>query len=95
MNPFNFIKLMMTDVCTYGNFYAYIKLGKDGKPGRIATNEGYLTRPLISTDGELFYQTTYMGNPCGLKYPSSIKGMSKVGTEGLSPIASVRVQLEQ
>lgn len=96
MNPFNFIKLMMTDVCTYGNFYAYIKLGKDGKPEELLPMKASLTRPLISTDGELFYQTTYMGKPVAL-YPSEvihIKGMSKNGIEGLSPIASVRVQLE-
>lgn len=95
MTPFNFVKLMMTDVLINGNAYALIVRNKSGEIEELLPLTAGETHPLIH-EGNLYYQTNINGE---LTYLHSdevvhLKGMSLDGLTGLSPIQTIRVQLE-
>lgn len=94
MSPFTFIKLLITDLCLHGNFYAFIHRNNSGEVEELIPLTSTLTRPFIK-DGELFYQTLYNSKNITLYSDEVIhvKGMSVDGLVGLSPIESVRNQM--
>lgn len=94
MSPFTFIKLLITDLCLHGNFYAFIHRNNNGEVEELIPLTSTLTQPFIK-DGELFYQTLYNSKNITLYSDEVIhvKGMSVDGLVGLSPIESVRNQM--
>ncbi len=97
MTPFTFIKCLVTDVCINGNFYAYVVRDNYGKIQELIPLTSQLTAPVIdSKSGDIFYKTNYRGENIHLYSDEviHIKGMSKNGVIGLSPIEAIRVQLE-
>ncbi|WP_051221016.1 phage portal protein [Eremococcus coleocola] len=97
MTPYTFLKLLVTDVCTWGNFYALIEFNNKGNVKELKPLVASITRPVIDVDtGNLYYQTTVDGDS-QLYYSSEIihiKGMTTDGIIGMSPIDAVRLQLE-
>lgn len=97
MSPFDFIKLIVTDVCVYGNSYTRIVYDEKGNLVSLLPLETAITRPVLDkSTGKLWYVT---GTDNGQKaYPASeiihVKGASKNGIVGMSPLDSIRVQLE-
>ena len=94
MSPFTFIKLLVTDLCLHGNFYAFIHRDNNGEIKELIPLTSVMTHPFIDK-GNLFYQTTYNDKNLTLFEDEvlHIKGMSIDGLVGLSPIESVRNQM--
>lgn len=95
MTPFTFIKLMMTDVLSHGNAYALIVRDKEGQVQKLLPLTSTITYPYVY-NGKLYYLTNIDGK--NFYFHSNevihIKGMSSDGLTGLSPIQSIRMQLE-
>lgn len=96
MTPFTFMKCLVTDVCIHGNFYAYIERDKYGKIVQILPLTSSITHPVIDGKGDLYYKTYFQGKNVTLFADDviHIKGMSRDGIIGLSPIQAIRLQLE-
>ena len=95
MTPFGFIKLMMTDVLIHGNAYALIVREKSGEIREVLPMTSTITMPYMHK-GKLYYMTNIDGKNVYFHADEviHIKGMSTDGLTGLSPIQSVRLQLE-
>lgn len=95
MTPYTFLKLMVTDMCIHGNFYALIEYGKDGRIAQLLPLTASTTYPFIEK-GELYYQTVVDGKTRVLYDDEVIhvKAMSLDGIVGMPPIQAVRTQLE-
>lgn len=97
MTPFTFMKLAVTDLLIHGNFYALIEYGERGNVEQLIPLTSTLTRPIVDDrTGQLFYHTVYRGKNIVL-YPDEVihlKGMSYDGILGVSPIHSVKTELE-
>lgn len=95
MTPFTFIKLMMTDVLTHGNAYALIVRNKQGEIEELLPLTSTFTRPYMH-NGKLYYLTNIDGENKRFFADEIVhlKGMSVDGLTGLSPIQSMRLQLE-
>lgn len=98
MSPFTFLKLAITDLMIHGNFYAHIRYDKrtGSKIEELIPLTSNVTRPRLNDNGDLFYQTVYKGKQVVL-FPDEVihlKGMSKDGLVGMSPIESVREHIE-
>lgn len=98
MSPFTFLKLAITDLMIHGNFYAYIRCDKKTgtKIEELIPLTPNVTHPLLDKKGNLFYQTTFNGKDITLFADEVIhlKGMSKDGITGMSPIEAVREHIE-
>lgn len=95
MTPYTFMKLAVTDLLIHGNFYALIAYGKNGEIEELLPLTSSLTTPIVD-NGRLFYQTYYRGET-KILYPDEVihlKGMSYDGIIGMSPIHSVKTELE-
>ena len=95
MTPFTFVKLMMTDVLMHGNAYALIVRDAKGKIQEILPLTSTITQPYMHK-GKLYYMTNIDGKNVYFHSDEIVhlKGMSTDGLTGLSPIQSVRMQLE-
>ena len=96
MTPFTFLKLIVTDLSIWGNSYTLIAFNKDGGIDELIPLTASFTKPVLATNGDLYYQTNYKGKNVTLHADEvlHIKGMSTNGIEGIAPIESVRVQIE-
>ncbi|MBK0347888.1 phage portal protein [Aerococcaceae bacterium zg-ZJ1578] len=97
MTPFTFMKLAVTDLLIHGNFYALISYADNGDVKELIPLTSTLTYPVVDkATGDLFYQTFYRGETITLYADEVIhlKGMSVDGIRGISPIHSVRTELE-
>ena len=95
MSPFTFNKLIMTDVLMHGNAYIFISRDKDGQIKELIPLTSTLTHPVMHK-GKLYYVTKYDGKDISLHSDevAHIKGMSRDGITGMSPIQAMRMQLE-
>ena len=60
MNPFNWKKLVLTDLLTHGNHYSLIAFGSDGQVQELIPLSAAVTKVYQdSNTGKLFYRTTY------------------------------------
>lgn len=97
MTPFDLIKLTVTDVCIYGNSYTRIIYDDKGELMSLIPLDASVTRPVLDRDtGELWYATSSKN---GQKLYHSheiihIKGASRDGIVGMSPLDAMRIQLE-
>lgn len=96
MTPFTFMKLLVTDVCIHGNFYAYILRDENGYVEELVPLISSVTHPMMDERDDLYYQTNRKGKNVIIASEDvlHIKGMTIDGIVGLSPIQAVRVQLE-
>lgn len=96
MTPFTFMKLLVTDVCIHGNFYAYILRDENGYVEELVPLISSVTQPMMDDRDDLYYQTNRKGKNVIIASEDvlHIKGMTIDGIVGLSPIQAVRVQLE-
>ena len=96
MSPFIFMKHLMTDVLRHGNFYALIAYDEKGQIKELLPLSPTETHPVWSQDGMLFYQTNHKGKNTLLFSDEviHIRGMTNDGVTGISPIESIRTQLE-
>lgn len=97
MSPFDLIKLIVTDVCIYGNSYTRIEITNDGDLLRLAPLSAEMTMPVFDkTTKTLWYVTTINNQRVVLHNQEvvHIKGVSRDGIVGMSPLDSMRIQLE-
>lgn len=96
MTPFTFLKLLITDLSIWGNFYCLIAFNGDGGIDELIPLTASVTQPVLSKNGDLYYQTNYRGKNITLFADEvlHVKGMSLDGIKGISPIDSVKTQLE-
>lgn len=94
MSPYVFLKLLMTDVCLHGNFYAFINRNVKGEIEELLPLTSTKTKPVVR-DGCLFYQTLYKNKDIMLFDDEviHIKGLSMDGLVGISPIEAIKKQL--
>lgn len=96
MNPFVFKKLIITDICTYGNHYSYISFDKRGEIDELIPLDPSTTQVVVDRKTrEYGYQTTYKEQPITF-LPHEIfhiKALSKDGIVGISPLQSIREQM--
>lgn len=95
MTPFTLIKLLMTDVLSHGNAYALIVRDEQGEIQKLLPLTSTFTSPYVHK-GKLYYMTNIDGKYVYFHANEviHIKGMSTDGLTGLSPIQSIRLQLE-
>lgn len=60
MVPFNFKKLLMSWLVTWGNAYAWMPARPTSDRREIFVLPSYMTMPYYGPDGDLWYQTTFM-----------------------------------
>ena len=97
MTPFTWKKLVLTDLLTYGNHYSLIAFGSDGQVQELIPLNASVTDVFQdSNTGKLFYRTTYNNETVDfLDYEIfHVKGMSKDGIKGLSPIFTLKDNIE-
>lgn len=97
MTPFTWKKLVLTDLLTYGNHYSLIAFGSDGQVQELIPLNASVTDVFQdSNTGKLFYRTTYHNETVDfLDYEVfHCKGMSKDGITGLSPIFTLKDNIE-
>lgn len=64
MNPFVYKKLIITDICTYGNHFSYISFDKRGEIDELIPLDPSNTQVVVDRKTrEYGYQTTYKNNP--------------------------------
>lgn len=97
MNPFTWKKLVLTDLLTHGNHYSLIAFGSDGQVQELIPLPAAATKVYQdSNTGKLFYRTTYHNETKDLlDYEVfHVKNMSKDGIEGVSPIFTLKENIE-
>ncbi|MBP1040373.1 phage portal protein [Vagococcus sp. BWB3-3] len=98
MNTSDYIKLLMVDCLISGQHFSLIAFDEDGEIEKLLPLSSS-TKPVISSDGKLYYQTT-LKNKVRTFYPWEIihiKGFTRDGINGLSPIQVIadRVQANE
>lgn len=96
MNPFVYKKLIVTDVCTYGNHYSYISFNKKGEIEELIPLDPSTVQVVIDRKTrEYGYQATFKEqNAVFLPHEIfHIKALSKDGIVGISPLQSIREQM--
>ena len=97
MSPFTWKKLVLTDLLTYGNHYSLIAFGSDGQVQELIPLNASATDVFQdSNTGKLFYRTTRNNETVDfLDYEIfHVKGMSKDGIKGISPILTLKDNIE-
>ena len=97
MNPFNWKKLVLTDLLTYGNHYSLIAFGSDGQVQELIPLNAAATKVYQdSNTNEIFYRTTHHNETKDLlNYEVfHVRNMSKDGIEGISPILTLKDNIE-
>ena len=97
MTPFTWKKLVLTDLLTYGNHYSLIAFGSDGQVQELIPLNASATDVFQdSNTGKLFYRTTRNNETVDfLDYEIfHVKGMSKDGIKGISPILTLKDNIE-
>ena len=97
MNPFNWKKLVLTDLLTYGNHYSLIAFGSDGQVQELIPLNAAATKVYQdSNTNEIFYRTTHHNETKDLlNYEVfHVRNMSKDGIEGISPILTLKENIE-
>ena len=96
MNPFTFKKTLMVDVLTQGNAYALIEYDEQGKPRVMHPLTSHMTSYIVDEKtGVSGYRTKWRNNDILLQDYEvfHIKALGN-GYEGVSPIESVKLQIE-
>ena len=97
MTPFTWKKLCLTDLLTYGNHYSLIAFGSDGQVQELIPLNASATDVFQdSNTGKLFYRTTYNNETVDfLDYEIfNVKGLSTNGIKGISPILTLKDNIE-
>lgn len=97
MAPFVFKKLMMVDLCLNGNFYALKQYNGKGEITALYPLTGTNTKVMINQNtGYFFYQTMFRNKLINLEPYEviHIKGFSRNGIEGISPIQVIADQVK-
>lgn len=97
MTPFTWKKLVLTDLLTYGNHYSLIAFGSDGQVQELIPLNASATDVFQdSNTGKLFYRTTRNNETVDfLDYEIfHVKGMSTNGIKGISPILTLKYNVE-
>ncbi len=97
MSPFTWKKLVLTDLLTYGNHYSLIAFGSDGQVQELIPLNASATDVFQdSNTGKLFYRTTRNNETVDfLDYEIfHVKGMSTDGIKGISPIRTLKDNIE-
>ena len=97
MTPFTWKKLVLTDLLTYGNHYSLIAFGSDGQVQELIPLNASVTDVFQdSNTGKLFYRTTYNNETVDfLDYEIfHAKGLSTNGIKGISPILTLKYNVE-
>lgn len=97
MTPFTWKKLVLTDLLTHGNHYSLISFGSDGQVQELIPLNASVTDVFQdSNTKKLFYRTTYNNETVDfLDYEIfHVKNMSKDGIKGLSPIFTLKDNIE-
>ena len=96
MNPFVYKKLIVTDVCTYGNHYSYILFDKNGEIDELIPLDPSNVQIIVDRNTRKYaYRANYRQQQVDF-LPHEIyhvKALSKDGIVGLSPLQSVRQQM--
>ena len=96
MNPFSFKKTLMVDVLTQGNAYALIEYDEQGKPRLMYPLTSHSTKYVVDErTGVSGYRTVWRNKDILLQDYEvfHIKALGN-GYEGISPIESVKLQIE-
>ena len=97
MSPFTWKKLVLTDLLTYGNHYSLIAFGSDGQVQELIPLNASATDVFQdSNTGKLFYRTTRNNETVDfLDYEIfHVKGQSSDGIKGISPIFTLKYNVE-
>lgn len=95
MTPFAFKKAMVSDMCFTGNFFALIKFDNKGEVDELLPLDPITTRVVKDINTKKFYYATSLdGRPVYLEPYEviHIKGLSRDGYMGVSPIDVIRDQ---
>lgn len=96
MSPFVYKKLVVTDVCTYGNHYSYISFGKNGDIEELIPLDPSNVQIIVDRKTRNYaYRAQYKEQQVDfLPYEIyHVKALSTDGIVGLSPLQSVRKQM--
>ena len=97
MTPYIWRKLVFTDLLTYGNHYSLISFGSDGQVQELIPLNASATDVFQdSNTGKLFYRTTRNNETVDfLDYEIfHCKGQSSDGIKGISPILTLKYNVE-
>ena len=97
MSPYIWRKLVLTDLLTYGNHYSLIAFGSDGQVQELIPLNASATDVFQdSNTGKLFYRTTRNNETVDfLDYEIfHCKGQSSDGIKGISPILTLKYNVE-
>ena len=97
MTPFTWKKLVLTDLLTHGNHYSLISFGSDGQVQELIPLNASVTDVFQdSNTKKLFYRTTYHNETVDfLDYEIfHVKNMSRDGIKGISPIFTLKDNIE-
>ena len=96
MTPFDWVKLIMTDLNVHGNHFTAINIFDNGEIKNLVPLDPTTTRPRLAEDGNLYFQSNINGKIVVLNNEQviHIKGVTTNGLNGLSPIQAIKVQLE-
>lgn len=96
MNPFVYKKLVVTDVCTYGNHYSYISFNASGDIEELIPLDPSNVQIIVNrATREYAYRTQYKEKQVEF-LPHEIyhvKALSTDGIVGISPLQSIRQQM--
>lgn len=96
MSPFVYKKLIVTDVCTYGNHYSYISFDKDGGIDELIPLDPSSVQIIVDRQTRNYaYRANYKEKQVEF-LPHEIyhvKALSTDGILGLSPLQSIRKQM--
>lgn len=96
MTPFSFKKMIVTDLCFAGNFYALIEYDKKGKTTALHPLTATNVNVVVDANSNAFYYETLYKNERVLLHPHEIihiKGMSRDGYRGISPVRVISEQV--
>ncbi|MBS4762118.1 phage portal protein [Carnobacteriaceae bacterium zg-ZUI252] len=95
MTPYVFKKMAVTDLCFTGNFYALKEFDKDGRTIALHPLTATATNVVYDLNTRKFYYRTIIGTTTRFLQSHEvihIKGLSRNGFEGVSPVSVIAEQ---